>query len=107
MNQKLLDILDTSKHKHKFPPRDRVTQLKMGFAARGTSQSSIEAVAITGAYIESASSVLEDFTELALRNLSSVGLTSEIEISNLFDEVFIAVTDEVRAGDRPPVVVPG
>jgi hypothetical protein len=96
MHQKLLDILDTFKHKHKFPPRDKVREINSNFNARGVLQSSMTATAITEAYIESASAALEDFTEIVLRNRATVGLTSENEISDVFCEAFKNVTDEAR-----------
>lgn len=96
MNQKLLDILDNSKHKHKFPPRERVSEIKSHFNARGTFPGSTAATAMTDAYIESASAVLEDFTEMVLRNLPTVGLVSENEISDVVCEAFNDVTKEAR-----------
>ncbi len=68
MNWKLLDILKNSKHKHNFPPRDKSLQLKEKFNARGILGSSIAATEITQVYVESASAVLEDFSETILRN---------------------------------------
>jgi hypothetical protein len=46
--------------------------------------------------MESASAVLEDFTEVVLRNRATVGLTSENEISDVFCEAFKNVTNEAR-----------
>lgn len=96
MNQKFIDILDASRHKHKFPPRDKARAIKLSFNAKGVLQSSMAAIAITNAYIDSASAVLEDFTEIVLKNRATVGLTSEKEISDVFFEAFQNVTNEAR-----------
>ena len=93
MNQQLTDILNTFKHKHQFPPREKALQRKSQGHAH---LSSMGAIAVTRIYIESASAVLDGFTEAVLRNRASLGLASDKEISEVFLEAFNIVTNEAR-----------
>ncbi len=57
MNQMILDILSASNHKYKFPPRDKVVQIKSKSAMFGNSQSGSEMRQITETYSVSAETV--------------------------------------------------
>ena len=94
MNQQLLDILNNSKYKHKFPPRDQAFQIKI---REGVSPNSRGAVNVTKFYIESASAVLEDFAETILRNRKTANITSESEVCQVFLEAFNIVSTEARS----------
>jgi len=94
MNQQLLDILNNSKYKHKFPPRDQAFQIKI---REGVSPNSRGAVNVTKFYIESASAVLEDFAETILRNRKTANITSESEVCQVFLEAFNIVSTETRS----------
>lgn len=96
MDQMILDILQTSKHKHKFPPRDSIVQIKSKLAMTGNSRSGAAIKQITEAYSSSAESVLEEFTENVLRNLSSLGLNSQHRILEIVSEASTNVIVEAR-----------
>jgi hypothetical protein len=96
MDQMILDILQNSKHKHKFPPRDSIVQIKSKLAMTGNSRSGAAIKQITEAYSSSAESVLEEFTETVLRNLSSLGLNSQDRILEIIGEAFTNVIVEAR-----------
>lgn len=96
MDQIILDILKASKHKNKFPPRDDVAQIKTKLAMTGNSQGGYAIKQITEAYIASAESVLEEFTENVLRNLSRLGLNSQDRMLEIIGEAFANVTIEAR-----------
>jgi len=96
MDQMILDILRASKHKYKFPPRDKVVQIRSKSAMVGNSQSGSQMRQIIETYSTSAETVLEEFTENVLRNLSRLRLNSQDRISEIIGEAFANVTIEAR-----------
>ncbi|MGE0471002.1 MAG: hypothetical protein AB7L09_26480 [Nitrospira sp.] len=97
MNDKLLDLLNHFKHQQGFPPREKTLVLKQQFNDRGILTSSIAATEITKAYIESATAVLENFSEAVLRNKAALGLLSEDEVSGVFQEAFDTISKAARS----------
>lgn len=96
MEQPILDILNTSKYKHKFPPRQNVGQIKSDLAGKGNLRSGAAIRLITETYSSSAESVLDEFTENVLRNVSLLGLDSQDKILELINKAFSSVIDEAR-----------
>ncbi len=96
MEQPILDILSTSKYQHKFPPREKVHQLKSDLAARGILLSGTAIKLITETYCSRAESVLNEFTEHVLRNRSALGLNSQDTILEAIGEAFTNVIVESR-----------
>lgn len=77
MDDRLQPLLSQIKRQNKFPPRYRVQKIKEEFNSRGVLQSSMAAEAIAKAYIESAESILDGFSEALIRNSKELNLTDQ------------------------------
>ena len=96
MEQNILDVLNTSKYKHKFPPRENIKLNKSELAAKGLLHSGAAIKLIVQTYTSNAEIVLNEFTEILLQNLSRLGLNSQQETLEVIDKACNEVLDESR-----------
>lgn len=81
------DLLDDTKYKMGFPPRERVAAVRQDLVQRGLGTSGVAIGQIAHVYHETIEAVLDEFTKIVIKNADTLSLTEEEITAKAFNAI--------------------